>query len=396
MKRAVYGIVIAALLCPAVSYAQNLSVEEVLGSVEKNNITLKALAAELEAEKLENSLSSSLPDPEIEFSYLWGSPVAIGNRQDVSASQTFDYATLSGARRRAADGRNDLAESRFRSERQSILLQAEQCCIDLVYYNALIGQMQTRVQNASDIAASLERKMSLGQANQLEYNNAALSLSKLNGSLTALTVERDAVLLELRQLNGGEPLIFEASEYESVMLPSDFEQWASEASDRSPALAYVRAQVKVGEEELALRRSEAMPSLSVGYTGEFVVGQRYQGMSVGVSVPLWSAGRRVKQAQASLSAARARQNDAKSQFYHNLEIQYQRTAGLQKVAQTYSESLAKVSDNVVLLQKAMDRGAVSVLDYMLQMDLFYDALEQSLNARRDFQKSYAELTAFEL
>ena len=151
MKRAVYGIVIAALLCPAASYAQSLSVEEVLGSVVKNNITLKALAAELEAEKLENSLSSSLPDPEIEFSYLWGSPVAIGNRQDVSASQTFDYATLSGARRRAADGRNDLAESSFRPERQSILLQAEQCCIDLVYYNALIAQVQTRVQNASDI-----------------------------------------------------------------------------------------------------------------------------------------------------------------------------------------------------------------------------------------------------
>ncbi len=396
MKCAVYGIVIAALLCPAASYAQSLRVEEVLGSVEKNNITLKALAAELEAEKLENSLSSSLPDPEIEFSYLWGSPVAIGNRQDVSASQTFDYATLSGARRRAADGRNDLAESSFRSERQSILLQAEQCCIDLVYYNALIAQMQTRVQNASDIAASLERKLSLGQANQLEYNNAVLSLSKLNGELTRLTTERDAVLLELRQLNGGEPLSFEASEYESVMLPSDFEQWASEASDRSPALAYVRAQVKVGEEELTLRRSEAMPSLSVGYAGEFVVGQRYQGVSVGVSVPLWSAGRRVKQAQASLSAARARQNDAKSQFYHNLEIQYQRTTGLQKVAQTYVESLLKVSDNVALLQKSMERGALSVLDYMLQMALFYDALEQSLNAQRDFQKSYAALTAFEL
>ena len=396
MKRAVYGIVIAALLCPAVSYAQSLRVEEVLGSVEKNNITLKALAAELEAEKLENSLSSSLPDPEIEFSYLWGSPVAIGNRQDVSASQTFDYATLSGARRRAADGRNDLAESSFRSERQSILLQAEQCCIDLVYYNALIAQVQTRVQNASDIAASLERKLSLGQANQLEYNNAVLSLSKLSGSLTALTVERDAVMLELRQLNGGEPLCFDASEYESVMLPSDFEQWASEASDRSPALAYVRAQVKVGEEELALRRSEAMPSLSVGYAGEFVVGQRYQGVSVGVSVPLWSAGRRVKQAQASLSAARARHSDAKSQFYHNLEIQYQRTAGLQKVAQTYVESLLKVSDNVALLQKAMDRGAVSVLDYMLQMEFFYDTLEQTLTAQRDFQKSYAALTAFEL
>ncbi len=396
MNRAIYGIVIAGLLCPLAAYAQTLCVQEVLGSVEKNNITLKALAAELEAEKLENSLSSSLPDPEIEFSYLWGSPLAIGNRQDVSASQTFDYATLSGARRRAADGRNDLAQSNFRSERQTILLQAEKCCIDLVYYNALLAQMQTRVQNASDIASSLERKLSLGQANQLEYNNAVLSLSKLSGELTRLTIERDAVLLELRQLNGGEDVLFDVSEYESVMLPSDFEQWALEASDRSPALAYVRAQVKVGQEELTLRRSEAMPSLSVGYAGEFVVGQRYQGVSVGVSVPLWSAGRRVKQAQASLTAARARQNEAKSRFYHNLEMQYQKTAGLQKVALSYEESMAKVSDNVALLQKAMDRGAVSVLDYMLQMEFFYDTLEQSLNAQRDFQKSYADLTAFEL
>ncbi len=394
MKR--ISLIAAALLVSVVSFAQGQSVQQILGSIEENNITLKALRSELEAQKLENKLASSLPDPEVEFSYLWGSPTVIGNRQDVSVSQTFDYATISGTRRRVGEGKNDLAESQFQAERQAILLQAREYCIDLVYYNALIAQMQTRVENASEIVSSLERKLSAGGANQLEYNNASLSLSSLKGELARLQIESGSILLALRQLNGGEPIEYDCSDYEDVLLPADFESWAEGASQKSAALAYVRAQVKVNEQELALRRSESMPSLSVGYAGEFVVGQRYQGVSVGVSIPIWSAGRRVKQARASLTAAQARQNDAKSQFYHNLEIQYQRTAGLQEVASSYEESLLKASDNVELLQKAMDRGAVSVLDYMLQMELFYDTLQQSIEAQRTFQKSYAELTAFEL
>ena len=83
------------LICACSLSAMGQSpMESILSSVENNNTTLKALRLEMEAEKLSNDAEATLADPEFEFAYLWGRPSDIGARQDVSASQTFDYATL--------------------------------------------------------------------------------------------------------------------------------------------------------------------------------------------------------------------------------------------------------------------------------------------------------------
>ncbi len=377
--------------------AQSVSVDDVLSQIESHNLTLQALRSTLRSQEIENSLSSALPNLEVEFAYLWGSPSTIGVRRDFSASQSFDFASVSGMRHRASESKNELARSEYNAQRISLLLQAKETLLDLVYYNSLISSLEDRVKSAGEVVAMYDKKFYNGQANRLEYNNILLKASDLELKLDRLKVERDAILQELRLLNGGEEIAFgELSEYESVLLPSDFEQWSDEMAQKSPALSYVRAQVKVREGELAITKSEVAPALSVGYMGEFVVGETFQGISMGISIPLWSAGRKVKQAQASLAAAKCRQKEAQLAFYTNLEIQYKKTLGLQRVASTYEEALVRVSENVALLQKAMDKGAISVLDYLLQMEMFYDALGESLDAQRSFQKAYAQLTAFVL
>ncbi|KAA6308466.1 hypothetical protein EZS27_039873, partial [termite gut metagenome] len=73
-------------------FAQN-NIETILASIEKNNITLKALREETEAQKLANKTGIFLANPEVEFNYLWGNPNVTGNRTDVSIRQTFDIPT---------------------------------------------------------------------------------------------------------------------------------------------------------------------------------------------------------------------------------------------------------------------------------------------------------------
>lgn len=378
-------------------HAQSVNMDDVLAQIESHNLTLQALRSTLRSQEAENALSSALPDPEVEFAYLWGSPSTIGVRRDFSASQSFDFATVSGMRHRASESRNELARSEYNAQRISLLLQAKETLLDLVYYNSFISTLEDRLKSEGEVVVMYEKKLRCGQANQLEYNNILLKASDLRLKLECLQVERDAILQELRLLNGGEDIVLTGlSDYDGVLLPSDFEQWSEQMERKSPALSYVKAQVMVSEGELAIAKGEAAPAFSVGYMGEFVVGENFQGISMGISIPLWSAGRKVKQAQASLAAARCRQKEAQLAFYNNLEIQYKKTLGLQRVASTYEEALLKVSENVALLQRAMDKGAVSVLDYLLQMEMFYDAVEKSLDAQRSFQKAYARLAAFEL
>ena len=94
-------------------------------------------------------------------------------------------------------------------------------------------------------------------------------------------------------------------------------------------------------------------------------------------------------------AAQARQADAKQQFYGNLKVLYDRAAGLKKTAETYRTAL-RATSNATMLKKALDEGEISLLDYLVEMRLYYDAVNQSLDAERSFQKAYAELSATEL
>jgi hypothetical protein len=69
--------------------------------------------------------------------------------------------------------------------------------------------------------------------------------------------------------------------------------------------------------------------------------------------------------------------------------------GLKTTADKYRSSLANVN-NSMLLKKALDAGEISLLDYMVEMGLYYDNANQTLAAERDYQLALAELSAVEL
>ncbi|MPN41856.1 hypothetical protein SDC9_189411 [bioreactor metagenome] len=55
-----------------------------------------------------------------------------------------------------------------------------------------------------------------------------------------------------------------------------------------------------------------------------------------------------------------------------------------------------MANNTELLKKALDAGEISLLEYMVEMGLYYDIINQVLGTERDFQKAFAELSAVEL
>lgn len=77
------------------AFGQDLA--DVLKSVEENNTELIALRKQSESEKYSFQAERALESPEIGFGYLWG-PKDVGTRKDISISQSFDIAALSGTR----------------------------------------------------------------------------------------------------------------------------------------------------------------------------------------------------------------------------------------------------------------------------------------------------------
>ena len=391
-KKIIINLFLASIAFPIV--AQN-EVETVLREIETNSTTLIALREQMEAQKLNNRTGIYLPNPEVEFNYLWGSPSPIGNRTDINITQSLDFPTAYGHRSRISKLENANADIMYKSERINLLLRAKQICVELAYYNALAKEYTERLTNAGRIAETYRTRFDKGDANILENNKAQLNLTAVGNEMDRIEIERASLLSELRALNGGVEIAFTTTNIVSEPLPANFDDWYTITEAKSPVLQYVKGQIEIGQQQVSLNKALGLPKFIAGYMNEKVVGEKFQGVTIGVSVPLWENKNKVKQAQAQVRATEIALEDNKIQFYGRLQNLYKRSSGLQANALKYREALSAYN-NEVLLKKALDSGEISLLNYLLEIEYYYDAMNKVLEAERDFGLSMAELSAVEL
>lgn len=385
---------IIALLISFALFGQT-SIQNILSSIEENNTTLRTFKKEATAEKLGNKTGIYLSNPDVEFNYLWSNPANLGKRNDLSIKQTFDIATITGMKSRMANNKNELVDIQYKSNRMTILLEAKQYCIDLIYYNSLMKELEIRLKHSQTIADGYKQRMKQGDANVLEYNKIQLNLSNIQGEIARVEVERNSILSELKRLNGGIDVVLADTNYGGALLPNNFEEWYSYAEQKNPLLQYVRQQIETSKYEVKLNKALGLPKLSAGYMSERTNQQKYQGLTLGISIPLWENKNRVKQAQANVIAAEARQDENKQQFYNKLRTLYMRASGLQETALAYRKSLATLN-STELLMKALKVGEISLLNYIIEIGLYYNTVNQALSSERDYQRALAELSAVEL
>lgn len=365
----------------------------VLEQIERNSATLAALREQTEARKAASRTGIYPADPEVEFGYLWGAPSAVGGRKDVSVRQAFDFPAVYARRGRVAESLGGCAEWLYRSQRMDLLLSAKKVCIELVYYNGLAGLYGRMLESARQIADAYGKKERSGDANRLDFNKARLNLASIEGEARRADIERARLLAELARLNGGTALEFDVDEYAPTPLAAaDFEEWYAAAAAASPALQYLLSQVEVGERRVELSRAQSLPSFSLGYMGEFVSGQNYQGVTLGLSIPLWENRNKVRQARAEARASVAAAEDAKIQYYNRLRSLHERVAELGENVRSYASALSE-GDNDRLLLEAYAAGEISLLSYLLELDYLVEARIKLLQAERDYELELADLNA---
>ncbi|MDR0582138.1 MAG: TolC family protein, partial [Prevotellaceae bacterium] len=350
------------------------------------------LQEQTRAAQLENRTGVFLPGPEADINYLWGSPAATGNRTDIAIRQRFDIPALAGMKARIARRQNTLPEWQYRIGRLAILAEARRYCNEIIYRNALLKELSIRMEHARTIADSYRERLERGDASLLEYNKALLNLSAAQGEITRAEVERTALLDELMRMNGGRAIPLDDDRYDEQSLPDDFEEWFAQVAQWHPALAYSRQQVALRKQEVSLQKALSLPAFSAGYMSERTAGQEYRGISVGISLPLWENKNKVKQAKAAVSAAEGAQDDQRRQLYGQLQTACRRAAGLKALADDYRRALSALN-NTALLKKALDAGEISLLDYLLELGLYYTTVNNALEAERDYRQALAELNS---
>lgn len=368
--------------------------DAVLREIERNSTSLAAMTRRTEAQKIGNRTGLAPENPEVELGYLPG--IHGGARKDIGISQSFDFPTLYSRRGKLADAQNLSADWQLRSQRMELLLTAEQYCIELVYNNALAALYSRQVDNARDIAEAYNRKLSLGEATRIECNKAALNLTNLENDLKSVNLEINRLKSELKLLNGGQAVEIADTAYSSVMsLPLDFDGWVAEAEAANPDFGYLRQEVEVAKRGVGVSKAMGLPKLSVGYAGEFTPDEGYQGVKIGVSIPLWENRNRVKHARAEVAAAEQTIDDARLRYINRQTFLFEQAKELKGSVARYEEVFFRNS-NDELLFKAFKGGELSLLDYLLELEYYFSSYEKLMKTRRDLRMAMAELYAYKL
>ncbi len=377
------------LLSAQTHYAQ------VLKDVEANNPVLLAARKRAEAQQTAAHVGALLPNPEVEAAYYWGDPSSVGIRWDLGISQSFEMPSVMVRRARLRKLQEQAAGLDYQVVRNATLLEAQLTCADIIYYRAL-GMIYTRrCQAAIRIADLYQRRYAAGDCSILDYNRAQMNLADVQNRAAEINLQGDHAVHDLQRLVGGESYLFYQSEYEEVRVETSFESWYEQLEMQNPSLRLLDNQVEAARYQRQLSRAQWLPEMSVGYASENVVGQTFRGVKVGLSLPIWSQQRAVKASRLAEAAATEELSSQRTEWFSRLQCMFHRHEALIRNVGNLREAFQRCN-SIDLLDKALDAGEISLEQYLLEADYYYNIEMQIWDVAHELEQLHLHLYSITL
>lgn len=394
MKRKI--IVSIAVLCMSLPLVAQSTLNEVLESVERNNLTLQALRHATEARSLEARTGNSLDDLTVSYDHLWGKPVTeFGKTAEFAVSQSFDFPTVYANRNKVARNLGEQYRNEFHAARQEILLDAKKTFFEL--QSAMQSQqlLDYREQAGRRLAMIYEERFAAGDASVLEKGK--IRHEYLLAREAAAENRMKVIELEKRlaALNGGEQLqmVFAGEPLEEL---GDYARIAEDYKEMYPTLQALRLKETGSEYDIKLSRSQSLPKFELGYKHEYAsAGDRFNGVTVGMSIPIFSNRNNVKRAKALQQATRLEMQAAEVEYLSSLSELYGKAEVLHATLDDYEE-IGPQDDYLGMLDKALDAGELNVVDYFSEVYSYYDVFSARLRLELEYRLTVATINAIYL
>ena len=372
------------------------SIDQVLRNIETNNKSLQANTKMTDAQKLEAQTGKFLANPSVEWEQMWGNRHNPGSEYTLTVKQSLDFPTTYSNKNKLANLKANTIGFQSAAYRQQLLLNAKQTCIEIIYLRKQKSLLDERLANAETMFALYKKRFESGDANQLELNKIQLELlnaqnqSRLNKA--ALTAAEE----QLRNLNGGKPITFDATDYPAGEELINFDQLQAAFMDADPNLKSLTGNQEIANREVKLSRSLTLPKFDVGYKRNAASDHvASNGFMVGVSIPLFENKNTVKKTKAQAEFATASLEDNRLNLKTNLQQLYQQAEALQISRADYAKVLEQ-QRNIELLNKALNAGQLSVIDYFTELSTIYDSHQSYLDVEKEYHSILAQLYQYKL
>ena len=392
MTKATY--IFIAVLAMGTANAQT-TMDTVLAEVARNNKSISVQKQYMDAQKLSYKTGLNPENPRVEYDHLPGRPDGAGTQEDFSVTQAFDFPTSYGKRRSVSNEQIRKAELEFIAARQRILLEAKRVAIDYVYRKNVQAELDERMQNANALLEAITRQTQQGESSILDLNKIKLLQLEIKNEADLNATALTTLQHKLDELNGGNPLDVSGLDYPLLGAIRPFETLDSIIEANDPEVKVISQEKEVSQEQVELSRSMTLPKFEGGYHQQSILGQKYQGFHVAMSIPLWENKNRVKTQKARLLFSELQISEHRTEHYYRNKRLYEQYLHWDNTLAGYREILGS-ANNEELLNRALEAGQVSLIEYLMEVGYFYDAIIRSLEAQKALHEVAAELYKFQL
>ena len=391
MKRYLIATIVA-FSTYSIALADNIG--DVLKQVASNNLTLKAIAHDNQADVLDIKASNSIGGPSVEYSPFFTKGYSGVAESELVVSQEIDFPTKYAARNKQAKMQNIVGEQLLIKQRRDILLQAQLLCIDLIRLNQTLSMLHERLANSETLLQMYQKRMDAGDANALELNKVKLDCMEVRTLVNEAQGERTSLLQQLRQLNGGKPIDVIDTVLPEYPQITNFESYRALALASDADVAVAQTALRSADMNLKLQKNEWLPNISFGYRRNTEHGEGINGFLVGVSFPLYSNSNNVKAARQRRESAELQVMQAQNEAEATLRTNYEQLQGLQQVIDHSDVKL--LQESLTLFAKALQQGEITALVYYVEINSIYEKLQRHIDLHCQSVKLLAELHKAEL
>lgn len=352
------------------------------------NPALAAARQTMEAGKLGAGTGNTPPDPVVEMGWLSGFPETLGNRRDFSVSQEFDFPTTYFRLADARKIRQGQVELMYDITRQHVLTEARKLMIERIHLNRLRLLLSRRMEQAGVLKEQYRTMLEAGEIGKLSLSQVNLQLSALSADLEQVQSEIRMNSGRIREITGGVGFSITAGQYPMYDIPD--RGALEQAYAASPEATLYEREISLKKKQKQVAVSKALPDLSAGYFSETVIDEGFRGISMGISVPLWSNKNKVQLAKAEISVAEAENARYQVQQQAALERNLERRNSLLVQVDELEQVLSEVDDQE-LLGQALELGEISLSEYIYSTEFYLQNVRRLMEYERDLRLVEAEI-----
>ncbi|EJW92916.1 outer membrane efflux protein [gut metagenome] len=405
MKLTYYLFVGMLTIFHAQAQENNHALQQILQMVESNNKDLKANQQITTAQKAKNRSENNLANPTLSYAHLWDSKNSEKTVGEIVVSQSFDFPSLYISRSKVNRLKAGSLDAQSMAQRQQILLQAQEVCLDIIYLYQQQQLLDERLKNAENLCSYYQQRLEKGDANILETNKINLELLNVRTEVRTNSTNLHNKLKELLLLNSGQPLTpgrsmlerqipqaqaLGLTQYPTVNLPTDFTSICDELVNSTPTVLAAVRQNEATHLEVSVNKQGWLPKLEIGYRRNTENGHPLNGVVVGMSFPIFENRNKVKIAKAQALSSNYQKENITLLTKSALWKLYDEACTLQTSIREYQDTFTQQKD-LELLKKALIGGEINIIEYFVEISIVYQSKQNLLALENQYQKTMARI-----